>query len=74
MLHGNELLLDITQKEECDGADHAWRMQDEPIREKMTRCASSAGAEICDCAEVGNDYKLYKYGMYKKDKNNHCGM
>jgi hypothetical protein len=49
-------------------------MQDEPVREKITECASSAGAEICDCAGVGNDYKLYKYGMYKKDKNNHRGM
>jgi hypothetical protein len=74
VLHGNELLLDITQKEECNGADHAWRMQDKPIRERRIKCASSAGAEFCDCAGVGNDYKLYKCGMYKKDKNNHRGV
>lgn len=35
---------------------------------------SSAGTEICDCAQVGSDYKLYKCGMYKKDKNNCCGV
>jgi hypothetical protein len=37
-------------------------------------CPSSAGPEICDCAEVASDYKLYECGMHKKDKNNHCGV